>query len=54
LPEYGRAGQTQPVSVVKCVLEGSSDDRIKVAQDRKREFIFGALDGEHPPNEVES
>jgi SNF2 family DNA or RNA helicase len=43
-----RTGQKQPVMVVKFVLEGSLDERMQAAQDRKREFIARALDGEDP------
>jgi SNF2 family DNA or RNA helicase len=43
-----RTGQTQPVSVVKFFLENSLDARMRDAQDRKREFIARALDGEVP------
>jgi SNF2 family DNA or RNA helicase len=45
-----RTGQKKPVSVVKFLLEGSLDERMQAAQDRKREFIARALD-EDPPNE---
>jgi SNF2 family DNA or RNA helicase len=41
-----RTGQKQPVSVVKFILENSLDERMQAAQDRKREFIAHALDGE--------
>jgi SWI/SNF-related matrix-associated actin-dependent regulator 1 of chromatin subfamily A len=41
-----RTGQKQPVSVVKFLLEGSLDERMQAAQDRKREFIARVLDGE--------
>ena len=41
-----RTGQKHPVSVVKFVLEGSLDERMQAAQDRKREFIARVLDGE--------
>jgi SWI/SNF-related matrix-associated actin-dependent regulator 1 of chromatin subfamily A len=41
-----RTGQTQPVSVVKFFLEGSLDQRMQAAQDRKREFIARVLDDE--------
>ena len=41
-----RTGQKQPVSVVKFVLENSLDERMQVAQDRKREFIARVLDNE--------
>jgi SNF2 family DNA or RNA helicase len=41
-----RTGQKQPVSVVKFFLENSLDERMQAAQDRKREFIARALDGE--------
>jgi SNF2 family DNA or RNA helicase len=41
-----RTGQKQPVSVVKFLLEHSLDERMQAAQDRKREFIARALDGE--------
>jgi SNF2 family DNA or RNA helicase len=44
-----RTGQKQPVSVVKFLLEGSLDERILAAQERKREFIARALDGEDSP-----
>ena len=47
-----RTGQKQPVSVVKFVLEGPLDERMQAAQDRKREFIARALDGEDPAEEV--
>jgi SWI/SNF-related matrix-associated actin-dependent regulator of chromatin subfamily A-like protein 1 len=43
-----RTGQKQPVSVVKFLLERSLDERMQAAQDRKREFIAHALDGEDP------
>ena len=43
-----RTGQKEPVSVVKFLLEGSLDERMRVAQERKREFIARALDGEDP------
>jgi SNF2 family DNA or RNA helicase len=43
-----RTTQTEPVSVVKFLLEGSLDERMQAAQDRKREFIARALDGENP------
>ena len=43
-----RTGQKEPVSVVKFLLEGSLDERMQAAQDRKREFIARALDGEDP------
>jgi SNF2 family DNA or RNA helicase len=45
-----RTGQMQPVSVVKFFLENSLDERMQAAQDRKREFIACALDGQ--PNET--
>jgi SNF2 family DNA or RNA helicase len=48
-----RTGQKQPVSVVKFFLEGSLDERMQAAQDRKREFIARALDGENPRKIVE-
>ena len=32
--------------MVKFLLEGSLDDRMQDAQDRKRQFIVRALDGE--------
>jgi SNF2 family DNA or RNA helicase len=48
-----RTGQKQPVSVVKFFLENSLDHRMQAAQDRKREFITRALDGEDPPKNVE-
>jgi SWI/SNF-related matrix-associated actin-dependent regulator 1 of chromatin subfamily A len=48
-----RTGQKQPVSGVKFFLENSLDDRMQAAQDRKREFIARALDGEDPPKSVE-
>jgi SNF2 family DNA or RNA helicase len=41
-----RTGQKQPVSVAKFMLEGSLDNRMQAAQDRKREFIARAIDGE--------
>jgi SWI/SNF-related matrix-associated actin-dependent regulator 1 of chromatin subfamily A len=41
-----RTGQKQPVSVVKFLLEGSLDERMQAAQERKREFIAGILDNE--------
>jgi SWI/SNF-related matrix-associated actin-dependent regulator of chromatin subfamily A-like protein 1 len=41
-----RTGQRRPVSVVKFFLENSLDERMQAAQDRKREFIARALDGE--------
>jgi SWI/SNF-related matrix-associated actin-dependent regulator of chromatin subfamily A-like protein 1 len=41
-----RTGQTQPVSVVKFLLEDSLDERMQATQDRKREFIARVLDGE--------
>jgi SWI/SNF-related matrix-associated actin-dependent regulator of chromatin subfamily A-like protein 1 len=41
-----RTGQEQPVSVVKFLLEGSLDERMQAAQDRKREFIARVLDDE--------
>jgi SWI/SNF-related matrix-associated actin-dependent regulator of chromatin subfamily A-like protein 1 len=41
-----RTGQTRAVSVVKFLLEGSLDERMQATQDRKREFIARALDGE--------
>jgi SNF2 family DNA or RNA helicase len=44
-----RTGQRQPVSVIKFLLEGSLDKRMQTAQDRKREFIVRALDGEDSP-----
>ena len=47
-----RTGQKQPVSVVKFFLENSLDERMQAAQDRKREFIARALDGDDPPNET--
>jgi SNF2 family DNA or RNA helicase len=43
-----RTTQTHPVSVVKFFLEGSLDERMQAAQDRKRELIVCALDGEDP------
>jgi SNF2 family DNA or RNA helicase len=43
-----RTGQKQPVSVVKFFLENSLDERMQAAQDKKREFIARALDGEDP------
>jgi SNF2 family DNA or RNA helicase len=48
-----RTGQKQPVTVVKFLLDNSLDDRMQAAQDRKREFIARALDGEDPPKTVE-
>ena len=42
-----RTGQEQPVSVVKFLLENSLDSRMQESQDRKREFIARALDGEN-------
>jgi SNF2 family DNA or RNA helicase len=48
-----RTGQKQPVSVVKFFLEGSLDERMQAAQNRKRAFIARALDGEDPPKVVE-
>jgi SNF2 family DNA or RNA helicase len=48
-----RTGRTRPVSVVKCVLENSLDERMQSAQDRKRVFIARALDGEDPRKVVE-
>jgi SNF2 family DNA or RNA helicase len=48
-----RTGQKQPVSVVKFFLEDSLDERMRAAQDKKREFIARALDGEDPPKDVE-
>jgi SNF2 family DNA or RNA helicase len=47
-----RTGQEQPVSVVKFFLENSLDERMQETQDRKREFIARALDGEDPPKDV--
>jgi SNF2 family DNA or RNA helicase len=41
-----RTGQMRPVSVVKFVLDNSLDQRMQAAQDRKREFITRALDGD--------
>jgi SNF2 family DNA or RNA helicase len=41
-----RTGQKQPVSVVKVLLESSLDERMRAAQDRKREFIGRVLDDE--------
>jgi SNF2 family DNA or RNA helicase len=43
-----RTGQKQPVSVVKFLLEGSLDERMQAAQDRKRESIARVLDGYDP------
>jgi SNF2 family DNA or RNA helicase len=42
-----RRGQSQPVSVVKFLLEHSLDERMQAAQDRKREFISRILDDEN-------
>jgi SNF2 family DNA or RNA helicase len=47
-----RTGQKQPVSVVKFLLEGSLDERMQAAQDRKREFIARVLDGEDLADQV--
>jgi SWI/SNF-related matrix-associated actin-dependent regulator 1 of chromatin subfamily A len=41
-----RTGQKQPVSVIKFLLESSLDERMRAAQDRKREFIGRVLDDE--------
>ena len=49
-----RTGQKRPVSVVKFFLENSLDEGMQAAQDRKREFIARALDGEDPPKETGS
>jgi SNF2 family DNA or RNA helicase len=46
-----RTGQDKPVSVVKFLLENSLDERMQAAQERKREFIARALDGDDPPDE---
>ncbi len=48
-----RTGQKQPVSVVKFFLEGSLDERMQAAQDRKQAIIARVLDGENPPKNVE-
>ncbi len=48
-----RTGQKQPVSVVKFFLEGSLDERMQAAQDRKQAIIARVLDGEDPPKNVE-
>jgi SNF2 family DNA or RNA helicase len=41
-----RTRQKQPVSVVKFLLEGSLDERMQAAQDRKRKLIARVLDDE--------
>jgi hypothetical protein len=38
--------------VVKFILEDSLDERMQATQDRKREFIARALDGEDPPKDT--
>jgi SNF2 family DNA or RNA helicase len=47
-----RTGQKEPVTVVKFILEDSLDERMQATQDRKREFIARALDGEDPPKDT--
>jgi hypothetical protein len=54
LPECGTQVRRSRVSVVKFFLENSLDDRMQDAQDRKREFITRALDGEDPSKKVEA
>jgi SNF2 family DNA or RNA helicase len=49
-----RTTQTQPVTVVTFFLENSLDERMQSAQDRKREFIARALDGDDAPKDVEA